>query len=38
LAGAKAAKQAVEAAVKKIPLAQYAENNKELKEAMEKWK
>jgi ribulose-bisphosphate carboxylase large chain len=38
LAGAKAARQAVEAAIKKITLAQYAESNVELKEAMEKWK
>ena len=37
LAGAKAARQAVEAAMKKIPLAEYAESNKELKEALEKW-
>lgn len=38
LAGARAARQAVEAAMKNIPLAEYAEKHKELKEAMEKWK
>ncbi len=38
LSGARAARQAVEAAMKKIPLRKYAESHEELKEAMEKWK
>ncbi len=35
--GAKAVRQAVDAALKKIPLEEYAEEHKELKRALEKW-
>jgi len=38
LAGARAARQAAEAAMKKIPLAEYAKNHKELETALEEWK
>jgi len=38
IAGAKAAVQSVEAAVKGIPLKVYARNHKELKTALEYWK
>lgn len=37
LSGARAAKQAVEAAMKNIPMAEYAEKHEELKKALEKW-
>lgn len=37
LAGAKAARQALEAAMKKIPLKEYAGKNKELEQALERW-
>jgi len=37
LAGARAASQAVEAAMKNIPLEKYAESHEELKNAIEKW-
>ena len=36
-AGAKAVRQALDAAIKKIPLDQYAEEHRELKRALEKW-
>ena len=36
-AGAKAVRQAIEAALKGIPLEEYAEQHKELKRALEKW-
>jgi len=36
-AGAKAVRQALDAAIKKIPLDEYAEEHKELKRALEKW-
>ena len=36
-AGAKAMRQAVEAAMQKVPLTDYAEEHKELKKALEKW-
>ena len=38
LAGARAARQAVEAAMKKIPLRKYPENHEDLRVALEKWK
>jgi len=38
VAGAIAMRQAVDATLKKIPLRKYAENHKELKEALKKWK
>ena len=37
-AGARALKQALDATLEKIPLEEYAEDHKELKEAVEKWK
>ncbi len=36
-AGAKAVRQAIDAAMKNIPLDEYAETHRELKEALEKW-
>jgi len=36
-AGAKAIRQALDAAIKDIPLKEYAKKNKELKKALEKW-
>jgi ribulose-bisphosphate carboxylase large chain len=36
-AGARAMRQAVEAAMQKVPLTDYAEEHKELKRALEKW-
>ena len=36
-AGAKAARDAIDAWQKKIPLEEYAEKSKELKAALEKW-
>jgi ribulose-bisphosphate carboxylase large chain len=35
--GAKAASQALDAAMKKIPLKEYAKNHPELKDAIKKW-